>query len=129
MKTRHDPITGNGHFSTISSYPYSTYTTCLGEFHIDPDLDTVALDKDGVTTVDRRHYNQRHMQKHRHHGRRGCRKRAELPTPNAIFETRRGAIALDLAVVPGVKHWHSRALVQAATRHGSVDINVVRIRL
>ncbi|KAF8587933.1 hypothetical protein K439DRAFT_1630252 [Ramaria rubella] len=107
VKTRQEPVTGL--------------------FHIDPELQTVALDKTGATAVDRRHYNCKHRQRHRHHGSKSFKKRFDLPDPNAIFEARQGDVSLDLSIVARPQATNSRTLVQAMTRQGNIDIKIRQI--
>lgn len=128
VKTRQEPVTGAQCFSKCAQL----LTPRAGVFHIDPELRTVALDKASATAIDRRVYNCAHRQKHRHHSRKNFKKRTDLPDPNAIFETRQGALALDLHVVAS-PHCHgavhARTLIQATTRQGPLDIKVVCIGL
>ncbi|KAF8491284.1 hypothetical protein JB92DRAFT_1271842 [Gautieria morchelliformis] len=96
-----------------------------GVFCIDPELQAIAPDKEGATATDRREYNRTHRQRHHHHSRKGFKKRTDLPDPNAIFETRQGAIQLDISVVASPPAaTHSRTLIQATARQGPVDIKV-----
>ncbi|KAF8519024.1 hypothetical protein BU17DRAFT_90519 [Hysterangium stoloniferum] len=94
----------------------------IGAWNIDPDMSTAALA--GPTGVDRKQYNIKHRQRHRHHGKKSFKKRKDLPAPNIIFGSRSGPMSIQLSVVAPPNAVHSRALVQAHSKSGQIQINI-----